>query len=102
VRQRLGPSGWDAVKSPLLLIVIGLVAAMAALGLADYSRDGNHLGAASGECQLASTALHQSRRRIREHAPRRYVFSDRCAAEHTAMVSTVDRRKCRSGWQEGS
>jgi hypothetical protein len=32
VRQRLRPSGWDAVESPLLLVAIGLAAAMAALG----------------------------------------------------------------------
>jgi hypothetical protein len=32
VRQRLQPSGWDAVESPLLLVAIGLAVAMAALG----------------------------------------------------------------------
>jgi hypothetical protein len=32
VRQRLRPSGWDAVESPLVLVAIGLAAAMAALG----------------------------------------------------------------------
>jgi hypothetical protein len=32
VRQRLRPSGWDAVESPLLLVAIGLAVAMAALG----------------------------------------------------------------------
>ena len=32
VRQRLRPSGWDAVESPLLLAAIGLAAAMAGLG----------------------------------------------------------------------
>jgi hypothetical protein len=32
VRQRLRPSGWDAVESPLLLVAIGLAMAMAALG----------------------------------------------------------------------
>jgi hypothetical protein len=33
VRQRLRPSGWDALESPLLLVAIGLAAAMAVLGL---------------------------------------------------------------------
>jgi hypothetical protein len=32
VRQRLRPSGWDPVESPLLLVAIGLAVAMAALG----------------------------------------------------------------------
>jgi hypothetical protein len=32
VRQRLRPSGWDALESPLLVAAIGLAAAMAALG----------------------------------------------------------------------
>jgi hypothetical protein len=32
VRQRLRPSGWDAVESPLLVTAIGLAVAMAALG----------------------------------------------------------------------
>jgi hypothetical protein len=32
VRQRLRPSGWDPVESPLLLIAIGLGVAMVALG----------------------------------------------------------------------
>jgi hypothetical protein len=32
VRQRLRPSGWDTVESPLLVTAIGLAAAMAALG----------------------------------------------------------------------
>jgi hypothetical protein len=32
VRQRLRPSGWDAVESPLLSVAIGLAVAMAALG----------------------------------------------------------------------
>jgi hypothetical protein len=32
VRQRLRPSGWDAVESPLLVAGIGLAASMAALG----------------------------------------------------------------------
>ena len=33
VRQRLRPSGWDALESPLLVVAIGLAMAMAALGL---------------------------------------------------------------------
>ena len=33
VRQRLRPSGWDPLESPLLVVAIGLAAAMAALGL---------------------------------------------------------------------
>jgi hypothetical protein len=35
VRQRLRPSGWDALESPLLVVVvaIGLAVAMAVLGL---------------------------------------------------------------------
>jgi hypothetical protein len=32
VRQRLRPSGWDTLESPLLLAAIGLAVAMAALG----------------------------------------------------------------------
>ena len=32
VRQRLRPSGWDPVESPLVLVAIGLAVAMAALG----------------------------------------------------------------------
>jgi hypothetical protein len=32
VRQRLRPSGWDALESPLLVAAIGLAVAMAALG----------------------------------------------------------------------
>jgi hypothetical protein len=32
VRQRLRPSGWDALETPLLLAAIGLAVAMAALG----------------------------------------------------------------------
>jgi hypothetical protein len=32
VRQRLRPSGWDTVESPLLVTAIGLAAAMAAVG----------------------------------------------------------------------
>lgn len=32
VRQRLRPSGWDTLESPLLLAAIGLAATMAALG----------------------------------------------------------------------
>ena len=32
VRQRLRPSGWDAVESPLVVAAIGLAGAMAALG----------------------------------------------------------------------
>jgi hypothetical protein len=31
VRQRLRPSGWDPVESPLLMVAIGLAAAMAGL-----------------------------------------------------------------------
>jgi hypothetical protein len=33
MRQRLRPTGWDALESPLLVIAIGLAAAMAILGL---------------------------------------------------------------------
>jgi hypothetical protein len=33
VRQRLGPSGWERLESPLLVVAIGLAVAMAALGL---------------------------------------------------------------------
>ena len=33
VRQRLRPSGWDRLESPLLVVAIGLAAAMAVLGL---------------------------------------------------------------------
>jgi hypothetical protein len=33
VRHRLRPSGWDRLESPLLLVAIGLAAAMAVLGL---------------------------------------------------------------------
>jgi hypothetical protein len=33
VRQRLRPSGWDALESPLLVAAIGFAAAMAVLGL---------------------------------------------------------------------
>jgi hypothetical protein len=33
VRQRLGPSGWEPLESPLLVVAIGLSVAMAALGL---------------------------------------------------------------------
>jgi hypothetical protein len=33
VRQRLRPSGWDGLESPLLVTAIGLAAAMALLGL---------------------------------------------------------------------
>jgi hypothetical protein len=33
VRQRLRPSGWDGLESPLLVVAIGLAAAMAGLGL---------------------------------------------------------------------
>jgi hypothetical protein len=32
VRQRLRPSGWDPVESPLLVAAIGLAVAMAAIG----------------------------------------------------------------------
>jgi hypothetical protein len=32
VRRRLRPSGWDPVETPLLVVAIGLSAAMAALG----------------------------------------------------------------------
>ena len=32
VRQRLRPSGWDALESPLLVAAIGLAVAMAVLG----------------------------------------------------------------------
>ena len=32
VRQRLRPSGWDALESPLVVAAIGLAVAMAALG----------------------------------------------------------------------
>ena len=32
VRQRLRPSDWDALESPLLVTAIGLAVAMAALG----------------------------------------------------------------------
>jgi hypothetical protein len=32
VRQRLGRSGWERLESPLLVVAIGLAAAMAALG----------------------------------------------------------------------
>jgi hypothetical protein len=35
VRQRLRPSGWERLESPLLVVAIGLAAAMAALGLGD-------------------------------------------------------------------
>ena len=35
VRQRLRPSGWDRLESPLLVVAIGLAAAMARLGLGD-------------------------------------------------------------------
>jgi hypothetical protein len=38
VRQRLGRSGWDRLESPLLVIAIGLAAAMAALGLGGSRR----------------------------------------------------------------
>jgi hypothetical protein len=31
VRQRLRPSGWDALESPLLVAAIGLAVAMAVL-----------------------------------------------------------------------
>jgi hypothetical protein len=33
VRRRLGPSGWEQLESPLLVVAIGLAVAMAALGL---------------------------------------------------------------------
>ena len=33
VRQRLCPTGWNALESPLLVVAIGLAAAMAVLGL---------------------------------------------------------------------
>jgi len=33
VRQRLRPSGWEALESPLLVVAIGLAVAMAVLGL---------------------------------------------------------------------
>jgi hypothetical protein len=33
VRQRLRPSGWDPLESPLLVVAITLAAAMAGLGL---------------------------------------------------------------------
>ena len=33
VRQRLRPSGWDTLESPLLVIAFGLAVAMAVLGL---------------------------------------------------------------------
>jgi hypothetical protein len=33
VRQRLRPSGWDGLESPLLVTAIGLATAMALLGL---------------------------------------------------------------------
>ena len=46
VRQRLRPSGWDAVESLLLLVAIGLAVAMAALGRRATRGDGNHLEAA--------------------------------------------------------
>jgi hypothetical protein len=32
VRRRLGPSGWDPVESPLLVVAMGLAAAMTVLG----------------------------------------------------------------------
>jgi hypothetical protein len=32
VRQRLRPSGWDAVESPLIMVSMVLAATMAALG----------------------------------------------------------------------
>jgi hypothetical protein len=32
VRQRLRPSGWDALESPLVVTALGLSGAMAALG----------------------------------------------------------------------
>ena len=38
VRQRLGPSGWERLESPLLVVAIGLAAAMAALGLGESRR----------------------------------------------------------------
>jgi hypothetical protein len=38
VRQRLRPSGFDAVESPLVAIGIGLSAAMAVLGLSSPGR----------------------------------------------------------------
>ena len=38
VRQRLGRSGWERLESPLLVIAIGLAAAMAALGLGGSRR----------------------------------------------------------------
>jgi hypothetical protein len=38
VRQRLRPSGWDRLESPLLLVAIALAAAMAMLGLRPSGR----------------------------------------------------------------
>jgi len=32
VRQRLRPTGWDALESPLIIAALGLSVAMAALG----------------------------------------------------------------------
>jgi hypothetical protein len=63
VRQRLRPSGWDPVESPLLLVAIGL--AMPWPRWAGGSRGTARAEARrAGRCQLASTALHRSRRRI--------------------------------------
>jgi hypothetical protein len=42
VRRRLGPSGWEQLESPLLVVAIGLAVAMAALGL------GTHAGRRGG------------------------------------------------------
>jgi len=38
VRQRLRPSGWDRLESPLLIMSIALAAAMASLGLGGSRR----------------------------------------------------------------
>jgi hypothetical protein len=60
VRQRLRPSGWDGLESPLLVVAIGLAAAMAGLGLGGSREDGDRVerpaGAAplSGELRLVS------------------------------------------------
>jgi pimeloyl-ACP methyl ester carboxylesterase len=40
VRRRLRPSGWDAIESPLILVGIGLAAAMASLGRPVERQDG--------------------------------------------------------------
>jgi hypothetical protein len=43
VRQRLRPSGWDALESPLLVAAIGLAVAMAVLGPARLAPDAGAL-----------------------------------------------------------